>query len=59
MRAIGHAHSGRRPWPCSRRAVGGPTVRFSARARIDTPTEADDYRHVGILPCAPRTLLPT
>ncbi|MGW3044023.1 aconitate hydratase AcnA, partial [Kitasatospora sp. NPDC001159] len=38
----------------------GPTgtVRFTARVRIDTPTEADYYRHGGILPYALRALLP-
>ena len=35
------------------------TIRFTARVRIDTPTEADYYRHGGILPYALRTLLPT
>jgi aconitate hydratase len=34
------------------------TIRFTARVRIDTPTEADYYRHGGILPYALRTLLP-
>ncbi|WP_030276493.1 aconitate hydratase [Streptomyces sp. NRRL B-24484] len=33
-------------------------VEFTARVRIDTPTEADYYRHGGILPYALRTLLP-
>jgi aconitate hydratase len=36
----------------------GGTVRFTARVRIDTPTEADYYRHGGILPYALRALLP-
>ncbi len=38
---------------------GAGTIRFTARVRIDTPTEADYYRHGGILPYALRTLLPT
>jgi aconitate hydratase len=36
----------------------GRTIRFTARVRIDTPTEADYYRHGGILPYALRSLLP-
>ncbi|MEU9244761.1 hypothetical protein [Streptomyces sp. NPDC048385] len=34
------------------------SVRFTARVRIDTPTEAD-HRHGGILPYALRTLRPS
>ncbi|MEU6331803.1 aconitate hydratase [Streptomyces sp. NPDC047049] len=37
----------------------GGTTRFTARVRLDTPTEADYYRHGGILPYALRALLPT
>ncbi|MFH8737652.1 aconitate hydratase [Streptomyces sp. NPDC017964] len=37
----------------------GGTTRFTARLRLDTPTEADYYRHGGILPYALRALLPT
>ncbi|GAA5611273.1 aconitate hydratase [Streptomyces platensis] len=38
----------------------GPSgmLEFAARVRIDTATEADYYRHGGILPYALRTLLP-
>ena len=36
----------------------GGTARFTARVRLDTPTEADYYRHGGILPYALRALLP-
>ncbi|WP_371589142.1 aconitate hydratase [Streptomyces virginiae] len=36
----------------------GGTTRFTARLRLDTPTEADYYRHGGILPYALRALLP-
>ncbi|WP_107055901.1 aconitate hydratase [Streptomyces griseus] len=36
----------------------GGTTRFTARVRLDTPTEADYYRHGGILPYALRALLP-
>ncbi|MFG3227115.1 aconitate hydratase [Kitasatospora sp. NPDC048194] len=34
------------------------TIRFTARIRLDTPTEAEYYRHGGILPYALRSLLP-
>ncbi|MET9181888.1 hypothetical protein ABZX88_27205 [Kitasatospora aureofaciens] len=34
------------------------TTRFTARVRLDTPTEAEYYRHGGILPHALRSLLP-
>ncbi|MDQ0957934.1 aconitate hydratase [Streptomyces sp. B4I13] len=34
------------------------TTRFTTRLRLDTPTEADYYRHGGILPYALRALLP-
>ena len=39
--------------------AAGPegTLRFTARIRLDTPTEADYYRHGGILPYALRALL--
>ncbi|MCG6494381.1 aconitate hydratase [Kitasatospora sp. A2-31] len=37
----------------------GGTTRFTARIRLDTPTEADYYRHGGILPHALRGLLPS
>ncbi|MDK1347726.1 aconitate hydratase [Streptomyces sp. 378] len=37
----------------------GGTTRFTTRVRLDTPTEADYYRHGGILPYALRALLPT
>jgi aconitate hydratase len=36
---------------------GGPSVRFAARARLDTPRERDYLRHGGILPYALRKLL--
>jgi aconitate hydratase len=36
---------------------GGPQ-NFTAQVRLDTPTEADYYRHGGILPYALRALLP-
>jgi aconitate hydratase len=36
----------------------GGTVTFTAHVRIDTATEADYYRHGGILPYALRALLP-
>ncbi|HEX7189473.1 MAG TPA: aconitate hydratase, partial [Actinomycetes bacterium] len=36
---------------------GGGTVEFSARLRIDTPGEADYYRHGGIMPYVLRSLL--
>ncbi|HEX4465683.1 MAG TPA: aconitate hydratase, partial [Solirubrobacteraceae bacterium] len=36
---------------------GGETVEFDARVRIDTPREADYYRHGGILQYVLRTLL--
>jgi aconitate hydratase len=35
------------------------TVSFDARLRIDTPSEADDYRHGGILQDVLRSLLDT
>ena len=35
----------------------GQTVEFSATVRIDTPGEADYYRHGGILPFVLRSLL--
>jgi aconitate hydratase len=35
------------------------TRRFTARVRLDTPTEADNCQHGGILPHALRALLPT
>lgn len=35
------------------------TIRFTVRLCIDTPTEADYYRHGGILPYALRALLPS
>ncbi|MGH9076876.1 MAG: aconitate hydratase AcnA [Acidimicrobiales bacterium] len=40
-------------------ASGGPagTVRLGARLRIDTPMEAEYFRHGGILPYVARTLL--
>ncbi|MEH0421155.1 aconitate hydratase [Streptomyces sp. B21-083] len=40
--------------------VQGPDgpKRFTAQVRLDTPTEADYYRHGGILPYALRALLP-
>ncbi len=37
----------------------GGTKRFTARLRLDTPTEADCCRHGGILPDALRVRLPT
>ncbi|MEU1424381.1 aconitate hydratase [Kitasatospora sp. NPDC005751] len=39
--------------------ASGPagTTRFTARVRLDTPTEAEYYRHGGILPHALRSLL--
>jgi aconitate hydratase A / 2-methylisocitrate dehydratase len=36
---------------------GGPSVRFTTRARLDTPRERDYLRHGGILPYALRKLL--
>jgi len=35
----------------------GGTIEFSARVRIDTPQEAEYYRHGGILPYVLRQLL--
>lgn len=35
------------------------TIRFTVRLCIDTPTEADYYRHDGVLPYALRVLLPS
>ncbi len=42
------------------RAVGddGKEIRFTVTARIDTPNEADYYRHGGILPFVLRQMLP-
>ena len=37
--------------------AGGDAVSFSARVRIDTPREAEYFRHGGILPYVLRTLL--
>jgi aconitate hydratase len=37
--------------------AGGDTVEFDARVRIDTPREADYYRHGGILQYVLRQLL--
>jgi aconitate hydratase len=31
-------------------ALGGKTIMFQAKVRVDTPVEADYYRHGGILP---------
>jgi aconitate hydratase len=39
------------------RPASGEPVRFAARVRIDTPREADYYRHGGILQYVLRTLL--
>jgi aconitate hydratase len=39
------------------RADDGRTLEFPVRVRIDTPTEADYYRHGGILPYVLRQLL--
>jgi aconitate hydratase len=39
----------------ARRATG-ETVEFRARVRLDTPVEADYYRHGGILPLVYRKL---
>jgi aconitate hydratase len=36
---------------------GGAAIEFKARVRIDTPREADYFRHGGILPYVLRTLL--
>ena len=36
----------------------GSVVEFSARVRIDTPGEAEYFRHGGILPYVLRSLLP-
>jgi aconitate hydratase len=41
----------------AQRAGGGETVELRARVRIDTPREADYFRHGGILPYVLRTLL--
>jgi aconitate hydratase len=41
----------------ARKGDGGETVSFDARVRIDTPREADYYRHGGILQYVLRTLL--
>jgi aconitate hydratase len=38
-------------------AADGRTVEFTARLRIDTPGEADYYRHGGILQYVLRSLL--
>jgi len=38
------------------RRAGGETVEFRARVRLDTPVEADYYRHGGILPLVYRKL---
>jgi aconitate hydratase len=40
----------------SAKAPSGHTVRFDVRARIDTPDEAEYYRHDGILPYVLRQL---
>jgi aconitate hydratase len=37
----------------------GPTIEFDARVRIDTPREADYFRHGGILQFVLRALLST
>jgi aconitate hydratase len=34
----------------------GSTIDFTARVRIDTPTEADYYRHGGVIPFVLRQL---
>jgi aconitate hydratase len=39
------------------RRADGSTTEFDARLRIDTPGEADYYRHGGILQYVVRTLL--
>jgi aconitate hydratase len=41
----------------AQRAPDGEQVEFRARVRIDTPREADYFRHGGILPYVLRTLL--
>jgi aconitate hydratase len=38
------------------RRTGGETVEFGARVRLDTPLEADYYRHGGLLPLVYRKL---
>lgn len=37
----------------------GDSIQFTAKVRIDTPTEAGYYRHGGILPYVLRSMLPT
>ena len=39
------------------RRAGGETIEFDARVRIDTPREADYFRHGGILQYVLRALL--
>ena len=41
----------------SAKAADGSTVDFTARLRIDTPGEADYYRHGGIMQYVLRSLL--
>lgn len=54
----GLAGAGELPLEVTVTAVGPAGVlEFAARVRIDTGTEADYYRHGGILPYALRTLL--
>lgn len=43
--------------PSARARRGGDAVSFSAKVRIDTPREAEYFRHGGILPYVLRALL--
>ncbi|MFE1754170.1 aconitate hydratase [Streptomyces anandii] len=59
VRGLADADAGELPRQVAVTADGpSGTIRFTARVRLDTPTEADYYRHGGILPYALRTLLP-
>jgi aconitate hydratase len=59
VRGIAELNSGRTPAQVAVEAVAadGRTVEFTALVRIDTPGEADYYRHGGILQYVLRSLL--
>ena len=59
VRGIAELNSGRTPAQVAVEAVAadGRTVEFAASVRIDTPGEADYYRHGGILQYVLRSLL--
>ncbi|MFZ0323869.1 MAG: aconitate hydratase AcnA [Actinomycetes bacterium] len=60
VRGITELNEGRIPSEVSVEALraDGSVVEFTARVRIDTPGEADYFRHGGILPYVLRSLLP-